>query len=61
MIDAYIFDVIIGKLSYWKGSSLIILHVVDKSPEIGLYCIVLPLSLAVNLRIKGGKKLLLDF
>ena len=55
-----IFCVVVSKFSYWKEPSLIILLVVDKSPEISLYCTVLPLGLAISLRLEDSSKLLFD-
>lgn len=40
---------------------LIILLAIDKNPEISFYCIILPFSLAINLRIEGNKELFFDF
>ena len=57
---ARIFCIIVGKFSHWKEPSSIILLVIDKNPEIGLYCIVLPLSLAVSLGVEGGGKSLFN-
>ena len=45
--------IIIGKLSYGKEPSLIILPKIDKSLEIGLYNAILFLGLAVSWRVKG--------
>ena len=52
--SAYIFRIIVDKFSHWKEPSPISLFVVDKSPEIGLYCTVLPFGLAVSLAVEGG-------
>lgn len=35
--------------------------VVNKSPKVGLYYIILRLILAINLRMKSGEESLLDF
>lgn len=51
-----IFNIIIGKLSYRKKLSLIILLIINKSPMINLYSIILFFDLAINLKIEGGKK-----
>lgn len=56
-----IFGSVIDKFNYRNKPSLIILLAIDKSFEIDFYYIVLPLSLAISLRIKSSKKLLLDF
>lgn len=56
-----IFDNIIDKFSHRNKPSLIILLAINKNFEIDFYYIVLPLSLAIDLRIKSNRKLLLDF
>ena len=55
MAGACIFCVIVGKFSYWKKSSPIILLVIDKSPGT-----VLLLGLAVSWRVEGDGKLLFN-
>ena len=59
-VNIDIFSVIIGKLYHKKKLCPIILLKVDKSLEVGFYCIILSLSLAVYLQVKSGKKFLLD-
>ncbi len=59
--NACIFCIAVSKFSYWKNLNPIILLVIDKSSEINYYCTLLPLSLAINLRIKSDKELLLNF
>lgn len=61
VIGIYIFCVFVGKFSYWKMLSLIILLGIDKSPKVGFYYIILLLHLAINLRLESNKELLLDF
>ena len=55
-----IFCIIIGEFSYWQELCPVILRVVDKDPEIGLYCTILSFSLAVSLGVKDSKKSLFD-
>ena len=55
-----IFCIIIGKLSYGKEPSLIILLIINKKTKLGFYHIVLLLGLTVNLKIKDGRESLLD-
>lgn len=52
---ASIFRIIIGKSNHWKDLCLVVLLEIDKSTEVSFYYIVLPLSLAVSLRVKGCK------
>ena len=58
--DAYIFGIITGKLGYWKELSPIVLFIIDKNFEVCLHCTILPLGLAINLKMVGNKELLLD-
>ena len=58
--DAGIFCIIIGKFSHWQEPYPVILLVVDKGPEVGLHCIILPFSLAVSLGVEGGRESSLD-
>ncbi len=60
MANVYIFYSVVGEFSYWKKSSLIILLIIDKNSKISFYYTVLFFSLAINLKIIGGKKFLLD-
>lgn len=55
-----IFCIVIGKFSLWKELSSIILFIVDKSLKVGFHCTILSLNLAINLKVKNNKKLLLD-
>ena len=57
---AGILSIVVGKLRYGKKSCPIILLKVDEGLEVGFYRTILPLNLAVRLRIKGGKKSPLD-
>ena len=50
---ASIFDIIMSELYYKKKSCLIILFKIDKSLKVSFHCTVLPLSLAIYLKIKG--------
>lgn len=60
MVSAYIFGIIVSKLSYWQKPSLVILLIVNKCFELCIYDTVLPLGLAVCLQIKGSEKLLFN-
>ena len=57
---ASILGIVIGKLRHGKKPCLIILLEVDKGLEVGFHCTILPLSLAIRLRVEGGGKSLLD-
>ncbi len=60
MTGAGIFRIIISKFSHKKELNLIILFIIDKNLETGLYYMVLPLSLAINLGVKSSKEFLLN-
>lgn len=60
MASIYIFYIIIYKFRYKQIFYLIILLLIDKSPKLDLYCIVLFFDLAICLKIKGDRELLLD-
>ncbi len=51
----------LGEFSHQKELSPIILFIIDKNPEVGLYRKVLPLSLAINLKVESSRKPLLNF
>ena len=55
-----ILGIVVGKLSYCKEPSLIILFIIDKNSEIDLYYTVLPVDLAISLKVKNSKKFLLN-
>ena len=57
---AGILGIVVSKLRYGKKPCPIILLKVDKNLEIGFYCTILPLSLAVHLWVEGGGESLLD-
>ena len=57
---AGIFRIIIGESSYRQEPCPVILLIVDKSPEIGLQCTILPFSLAVSLGVEGGREFPID-
>ena len=57
---AGILTIVIGKLRHRKKPCPIILLKVDKSLEISFYCTILPLCLAIYLRIEGSEEFLLD-
>ena len=57
---AGIFRIIIGEFSHWQESCPVIRLLVEKGPEVGLYCIILPLSLAVSLGVEGCRESSLD-
>lgn len=52
MTDAGVFHVVVGKFSYWKKFSLVILLAIDESAELGFNSDVLPLGLSISLRMK---------
>ena len=60
MAGAGIFGIVVSKLCHKKKPYPIILLKIDKSLEVGFYCTILPLSLAVYLRVEDGGKYLLD-
>ena len=51
---ASILGVIVGKFSYWEEPCPIILFEIDKSLEVGFHYTILPLSLAIRLRMEGS-------
>ena len=55
-----ILDIIIDKICNRKKLYLIILLKVEKNLEVDFYHIILPLSLAVCLWVKGGRKSLFN-
>ena len=55
LANADILSVVVCKLRYRKKLCPIILLEVDKSSKIGFYCIILPLSLAVDLWMEDSK------
>ena len=57
---AGILGIVVSKLRYGKKSCPIILLEVDKGSEVGFHRTILPLNLAVCLRVKGGGKSPLD-
>ena len=57
---ASILSIIIGKLCHRQKSYLVILFKVDKGPKLGFHRAILPLSLAVRLRMKDNGEFLLD-
>ena len=52
--------IIIGKFSHRQKVSSVILFVVDKGPEIGFRSTILHFCQPICLRVKDGKKSLLD-
>ncbi len=60
MTSTSIFYIIVSKYSHKKESGPIVLFIIDKNLEIGLYCTILSLSLAISLRVKNSEKPLLD-
>lgn len=58
--SACIFGVIIGKLSYQKEYSLIILLIIDTNSEVNFYYNILFLGLIISLRVVNSKKFLLN-
>lgn len=61
IINICIFCIIISKFGHKKKSSPVVLCIIDKNLEIGLYNAVSFLNLAISLSLKDDKKLLLDF
>ena len=59
-VSTGILDIVIGKLRHKKKPCPIIPLKVDKGLEIGFHHTILFFSLAVRLRVEGGKKSLLD-
>ena len=58
--DAGILGIIVSELCHGKKSCLIILLKVDKGSEVGFHRTILPLNLAVCLRVEGGEESPLD-
>ena len=57
---AGILGIVISKLRHGKKPCPIILLKVDKDSEVGFYRSILPLNLAVRLRVEGGGEFPLD-
>ena len=57
---AGIFRIIIDEFSHRQEPCPVILLVVDKDPEVGLHCTILPFSLAISLGVEGGRESSLD-
>ena len=57
---AGIFGVSVSKLRHKKKSYSIILFKIDEGQKVGFYCAILPLNLAVCLRVEDGREFLLD-
>ena len=53
--DAGIFRIIIGEFSHRQELCPVIRLVVDKGPEVGLHCTILPFSLPISLELEGGR------
>ena len=60
MAGTGILGIVISKLRHEKKPCPIILLEIDKGLEIGFYCTILPLSLAVCLQVEGGGESPLD-
>ena len=58
--SAGILGVIVGDFCHKKKPCPIILLEVDKGSEVDFSCTILPLSLAIYLRVEGGGKFLFD-
>ena len=58
--NAGIFGILISKFCYEKKPYLIILLKVDNGLEIDFHCTILPLSLAVRLRVEDNEESPLD-
>ena len=53
---AGIFRIIISKFSHQKEPCSVVLLEINEGTKVGFHCAVLPLGLAVNLRIEGCGK-----
>ena len=53
---ASVFCIIIGKFSHWKKLYPVVLFKVNKNTEVGFYCAILPLNLAISLRMENCGK-----
>ena len=60
MAGAGVLCIIISEFRHWEKLSLVVLLIVDKSLEKGLYCTILPFCLPVSLGVKGGRESALD-
>ena len=60
VVGTGILGIIVGKLRHKKKPCLIILLKLDKSSEVGFYCTILPLRLAVRLQIESDGEFLFD-
>lgn len=60
MAGVYIFGVIVDKLNYPKEPSPIILLIINKTSAVSLHCTVLLLGMAISLRVKSSRELLVD-
>lgn len=61
MASAGVLDIIIGKFEHKQKPSLIVLFEINKDLEIGFYSTILPINLAICLRVEGGREPLYDF
>lgn len=61
IINFYIFIIIIHKFGHSQKFNLIILFKIDKNYNISFYLPIFLLYLAISLRIKDGKKVMLNF
>ena len=57
---AGVFCIIIGKFSHQKEPCPIVLLEVNEGTELGFYCAVFLLGLAISLRVEGCKNFLFD-
>ncbi len=60
MTNTGIFCIIVSKFSQKKELGLIVLFVIDKNSEIGLYYTVLSLELSMSWRVKSSGEPLFD-
>ncbi len=60
MTNAGIFHIIVSKFNYRKKLGLFVLFVIDKKLEIDLHHTVMPIGLAIHLRVKSSKEPLFD-
>lgn len=60
MTNTDVFYIIVSKFGHRKKLGQIILFVINKNSKIDLHCTILSLGLAISLKIKSSRKLLLD-
>ena len=58
---AGVLGIVVGELSHWQELCSVILLPVHEGSEVCLHCAVLPLCLAIGLRMESRKESSLDF